>query len=296
MDSLVAQLQFSAAITGPICLMLVLGMGLKRLGVINDNFIEVGSKLVFQVTLPAMLFLSIVSSKHDFAASSGLIVYGLISGIGVFLLSFWLSNKLVSDRRDRGVTIQGGFRANTAIIALAYVANAYGNDGVALAAIYVAATTLLYNVQAVIALSAYDQTTTGLQSLRVVGRTLTRNPLIIAILLGVACYALAVPIPAMVTDVGRYFANMTLPLALLCTGGSLDIRALRNDSNAAWLACSIKLIVAPLLVTIGALAVGFSGIELGILFLMNAAPTAAASSATPAPARRSSGGGACAAG
>jgi malonate transporter and related proteins len=36
-------------------------------------------------------------------------------------------------------------RANTAIIGLAYVANTYGNAGVALAAIYVASTTVLHN-------------------------------------------------------------------------------------------------------------------------------------------------------
>lgn len=66
MDSVLHQLQFSLSITGPICLMLVLGVIFKRFGLINDNFIEIGSKLVFKVTLPAMLFVSIVASEHDF--------------------------------------------------------------------------------------------------------------------------------------------------------------------------------------------------------------------------------------
>ena len=55
MTSLWQQFAFSASITGPICLMLVLGVMLKRIGLINENFIDVASKVVFQVTLPAML-------------------------------------------------------------------------------------------------------------------------------------------------------------------------------------------------------------------------------------------------
>ncbi|MDG4870228.1 hypothetical protein P8631_19735, partial [Guyparkeria sp. 1SP6A2] len=57
MQALITQLQFSASITGPICLMLLLGVLLKRVQLIHDNFIDVASKLVFQVTLPARLFL-----------------------------------------------------------------------------------------------------------------------------------------------------------------------------------------------------------------------------------------------
>ncbi len=66
MNTLWEQFAFSASVTGPICLMLFLGVMLKRIGLINDNFIDVASKVVFQVTLPAMLFLSIVQSNHNF--------------------------------------------------------------------------------------------------------------------------------------------------------------------------------------------------------------------------------------
>lgn len=72
MGNIIEQLLFSASITGPICLMLALGVILKRTQVINENFIDVASKLVFNVTLPALLFLSIISSHHDLAASAPL--------------------------------------------------------------------------------------------------------------------------------------------------------------------------------------------------------------------------------
>lgn len=279
MSDFLSQLQFSASITGPICLMLLLGVLLKKISLINDEFIDIASKLVFQITLPALLFLSIVRSEHDFTSSAPLILFGLIANLLFFIAVFWISRRWFKVARDRGVIIQGSYRANTAIIALAYVANAYGDTGIALAAVYVAPMTLLYNVLAVIALSQSSEANTqgAAHAIKVIVKTLTRNPLIIAILIGLIFYALSIPVPEMVLDAGQYFANMTLPLALLCTGGSLNIRSLRGDKYAMWFATSNKLLIAPLLITGAALFGEFRGMELGLIFFMSAAPTAAAS-------------------
>ncbi len=276
MDNIFQQLMFSASITGPICLMLVLGVFIKRINLINDEFIGIGSKIVFQVTLPTMLFLSIVNSNHDFTSSASLIAYGVIANLLFFLFTTITTKKAFNRPQDQGVIIQGAFRANTAIIAIAYVANAYGNSGVALAAIYVASMTLLYNIQAVITLTPKNNSA-GTSTSKIILSTLTKNPLIIAILSGLLFYVLSIPIPKMITDTGRYLANMTLPLALLCTGGSLDLKALKEDNAPAWYSTGYKLIIAPLFITTGAFIFGFKGMELGIVFLMSSAPTAAAS-------------------
>ncbi|PMG58439.1 transporter [Vibrio lentus] len=276
MNTLWEQFAFSASVTGPICLMLFLGVMLKRIGLINDNFIDVASKVVFQVTLPAMLFLSIVQSNHNFSASSALVAFGVIANFVFFLFTIFSTKLVFKGSKDQGVIVQGGFRANTAIIGLAYVANIYGNQGVALAAIYVASLTVLYNIQAVIALTPKGKDT-GAKAIKVIAKSITKNPLIIAIFLAVVFYALSIPIPKMVTNAGQYFANMTLPLALLCTGGSLDISSLKQEKLSTWFASSYKLIASPLLITLAAWYLGFEGLELGLIFLMSAAPTAAAS-------------------
>lgn len=276
MTGILDQFLFSASITGPICLILFLGVLLKRSGAINDSFIDVASKLVFQITLPAMLFISIVNSEHDFASSSRLLTYGVISNIAFFLFAIVITQRLLHGHRDQAVIVQGGVRANTGIVALAYVANAYGESGVAVAALYVAAMTFLYNIQAVILLTPRREMS-GAQALKIMFRTITRNPLIISIVCGLIVSLLAIPIPAMLIDTGEYLSKMTLPLALLCTGGSLDLRALRHDRAPTWFSTILKLVLAPLLLTGGAFVCGFRGIELGVIFLMNASPTAAAS-------------------
>ncbi|PMH43137.1 transporter [Vibrio sp. 10N.286.49.B3] len=276
MAHLLDQLLFSISITGPICIMLLLGVILKRVGIINENFIDVASKIVFQITLPAMLFLSIINSEHDFAASGTLLIYGLIANILFYLFTTLSTHIFFKKPEDKGVIIQGGFRSNTAIIALAYVANVYGDEGVALAAIYVAACTLLYNILAVIALSPKGEESSS-KALGVITKTLTKNPLIIAIFLGMLFYFLSIPVPKVITDAGQYFANMTLPLALLCTGGALNIGSLREETFSTFFSTGYKLVLCPLLITLGAYCIGFTELDLGLVFFMSAAPTAAAS-------------------
>ncbi|PJC86908.1 transporter [Vibrio sp. HA2012] len=276
MDSFLSQLLFSASITGPICLMLLLGVILKRFRMIDDSFIDGASKLVFQVTLPALLFLSIVKSDHDFSASAGLITFGIIANVLFFLFTSYSTKKIFRNPDDQGVIIQGGFRANTAIIALAYVANAYGDDGVVQAAIYVAPMTVLYNILAVIALTPKGNSK-GIEAWTLIIRTITRNPLVLSILAGFLFTALSIPVPKMVQDAGQYFANMTLPLALLCTGGTLNMRSLKDDKKSTWFSTGYRLILAPLFITGAALMAGFRGVPLGVIFFMSGAPTAAAS-------------------
>lgn len=270
------QLYFSISIAGPICLMIILGVVFKRIGLINENFIDVASKLVFKVTLPAMLFLSIVTAKHDFSAASKFVTFGIVASIIFFVFTTLWVNFLFKGSADKGVIVQGGYRANTAIIGLAYVANAYGDTGVAAAALYVAAHTFLYNILAVICLTPKGETS-GLQAGKIMFTTLTKNPLVIAIVLGMIFYLFSIPVPEIAVDAGNYFARMTLPLALLCTGGSLDLGSMKNDQKPSWVATIFKLVIAPTTITTAAYLFGFRGLELGIVFFMNAAPVAAAS-------------------
>ena len=84
-------------------------------------------------------------------------------------------------------------------------------------------------------------------------------------------------LPAILLQTGEYFAQMTLPLALLCTGASLSLKALRADSRNALIASSGKLLIVPFIITLCGYWLGFRGMDLGILFLMTSSPTAAAS-------------------
>ncbi|GAB7220314.1 AEC family transporter [Vibrio comitans] len=273
---LIDQLAFSISVTGPICLILVMGVVLKKIAIINDAFIESASNLVFKVTLPTMLFLSLVEADHDFATSASLVGFSIGSNVLFFAFCTALVAVLLKGNKDSGVVVQGAFRANTGIIALAYVANMYGTEGLATAAIYVAATTLLYNVLAVISLTPKGAQT-GASALKTMTKSITSNPLIISIMAGFAYSFIGLPVPKVASDAGHYFASMTLPLALLCTGGSLNLNSLKHEIAPTWIATILKLIAAPIVSCFLAYVLGFRGEALGIIFFMTASPTAAAS-------------------
>jgi predicted permease len=265
-----ATLEFSLSVTGPIFLILGLGVWLRRIGMLTDAFIEVGSRLVFNVTLPALLFISVSKTRLDTSANFPLIGFGLAATLLVWAAAGLVARYAVREPRDRGVVVQGIFRSNLAIIGLAYCVNAYGPTGLAAASLYVGMVTILFNVLSVVSLSASLQAS---QSLGRVVRSVALNPLIIGILLALPIAVSGLRLPGILVQAGEYFANMTLPLALLCTGAALDFRSLRHDPRGA----AGKLLAVPLIFVLAAVALGFRGMDLGILLLMSSAPSAAAS-------------------
>lgn len=274
MTELLDALAFSFSVTGPIFVVLALGVGLMRVGLLNDNFVDTGAKLVFNVALPALLFISISKTHFDAAANFDLILFGLVGTGLLFVVLEWAARRWVPVAADRGVFVQGCFRSNMGIIGLAYCVNAYGDAGLVAASLYLGIVTIFYNVLAVITLSRSLGTHRSLGQLL---KGIVRNPLIIGIVLALPVSWAGIELPTLVRQSGDYFANLTLPLALLCTGAALDFGQLRRDLRTTLLAGGIKLMVVPLLFVAGGLLAGFGGIDLGVLMLMSGAPTAAAS-------------------
>ncbi len=274
MNDILDNLQFALSVTGPIMLVLLLGIALKRGGLITDAFIDVGSKLVFNVALPALLFITIAQTHFEQTANLNLVMAGLLGTLVFFLVMELIAAVTVHPSQDRGVVVQGGYRSNMGIIGLAYAVNAFGDVALAAASLYLALVTVLYNVLAVITLnrSLHRQATFGATL-----KKIALNPLIIGIFSALPFAYFEVPLPRLLLQTGEYFAQMTLPLALLCTGGSLSLASLRLESRNAMIGSVAKVIFSPLLLTLGALFAGLRGMDLGIVFLMSAAPTAASS-------------------
>ena len=269
---------FTAGITLPIFVMVFMGAVLKRIDFLNDNFVTTSSKLVFNLALPALIFLSM--SEMDIGAQFNPVEVGYV--IAVTLVSFfssWLiAPVVVKERSDRGIFVQGAFRGNLAITGLALVSNMYGPPGVAQASLLMAFVVVLYNMLSVVILEFYLPRSDGSHlSLWVIVRSIARNPLIMAVCSGSMVAVAGLGLPDIVVNVGRYFSAMTLPLALIGIGATLDLQALRRTSSESFGSTIIKVVIIPLVATLGAIAIGIEGMTLGVIFLLFAAPTAAAS-------------------
>ena len=273
MTSFLESIGFSLTVTTPIFIVLLVGIYLKRINFINDAFIDISSKLVFNISLPLLLFFSIQKTPLEEITNFSLIIYGAAATTIVFILLEWWAKRL-EPPKDRGVFVQGSFRANMGFIGLAYCVNAYGEEGLVAASLYLGLITALYNVLSVITLNRSSGQEQG--ALKIL-KGIVKNPLIIGIVAGLVVSALHIPMPEFAAKTGQYFANLALPLALICTGGALNFQELKTNPNKTFYASISKLVIVPFAITAGGILFGFRGIDLAILFLMCSAPTATAS-------------------
>jgi hypothetical protein len=271
---MLAVVQQTLAITAPVFAMLFLGVVLKRLRLIDAAFINTASTLVFCGTLPTLLFLGIVKADLNSALQPALLLYFVLATLGCFLLAWgWAIWRC--PQADRGVYTQGAFRGNNGIVGLALATAMYGDYGLSLGAVLGGVVILCYNTLSAIVLAIYSpEAKTDVWSLT---KSVLRNPLIIGVLAAIPFAWWHIQLPGWLMVSAEYFAKMSLPLALICIGGTLTLASLRQGSGVAISSSLMKVLWLPLVATVGAWLWGFRDADLAILFLYFVSPTAAAS-------------------
>ncbi|SHK64725.1 hypothetical protein SAMN05216369_2621 [Marinobacter antarcticus] len=258
----------------PVFAMVFIGLGLRKVSWIDDTFVHTASALVFKATLPTLVFLSIIKADLSASLNPRLLSFYLFATLASFALA-WLWARWRVIQQDRGVYVQGAFRGNCGIVGLALAASLYGDFGLSAGSILLGLVILSYNALSVIVLAAYQPGQSP--EWRRILQDILRNPLILSVFAAIPVAWLDLQLPDWVMTSGDYFASLTLPLALLCIGATVSLSALRSDSSTAFSSALMKMVILPALCTSAAWAVGFSGPELGLLFLFFASPTAAAS-------------------
>lgn len=269
-------LWFALGVTLPNFLLLVFGWYLRRSGQIDADFCAQAAKLVFRYGLPMVLFVSLMKSEIRYADQIRLVAAGLISTFVLFLLAELYAWRFVPETRDKGVFVQGVFRSNLGIVGMAFVANAYGSDGLAAGAVYTGVVTILLNILAVITLSRSAEGTL-IRKMKDTGKKILTNPLIVAIVAAMLLQQVGVVVPQVLLRTGGYLADIALPLALICAGATFKVDSLLHASDISMQASAGRLVVAPLVAVGVGLLMGLKGIPMGVLFLMTATPVAAAS-------------------
>lgn len=268
-------LTIAVSVTAPIFLIITLGVWLNQKKMINQEFIHTSSKLIFNIGLPIMLFTS--TATHDFQklVNAQHIALLLATTLIVFLLTSFSSGKVVGAKQDKGVLVQGAFRGNLIIIGLALCANAYGEQGIAIATLPMAIIIIVYNL-----LSIYTLNASLHQQKFSVKKNVTdivKNPLIIGVCAGLLVNAIGLSLPKIIIQTNLYLAKMTLPLALIAIGGSLNFLQLKQHLKPAIVASIWKVILSPIILIVLMFFWPIDPIAAGVLFLLTASPTATAS-------------------
>lgn len=226
----------------PIVLLILLGFLLRAKGFLSDGFLSVGSKVVFRLCLPVLLFTSVYSIENLSRIRWDLCLYCVGSFALIFLLGAAAAVVTTPVAERRGVLVQCIFRSNFAIIGMPLAATLGGEEAMAVAAVLAAVMIPLFNVLAVLALSMFRKDENGRVNVKKIAGDVVRNPLIVSaaagllVLLvrqwqierfGTVVFSLERDLAA-VYGVLRDLKSMTTPLALIVLGGQFRFSAVRG--------------------------------------------------------------------
>ncbi len=266
---------FTANIVAPVFLIIAVGYLAKKRKIINEIFVDVTSKFVFQISLPIFIFLEISTLDLSQVFNIDQITF-ISSATFITYLFIWVGTiPFIKNPEDKSAFIQGAFRGNYAIVGLALISNLFGDDALGKATLLLAFLLPIYNVLAVIVLIVPKHQ--GKINFISMLREILLNPLILAVIFALPFSYYKLKLPEIFITTGNYFADLALPLALVGIGGSLNIENLKRASTLAFSSSIIKIVVLPFIITFLAIFLGYRNDDLGIMFIVFACPTAIAS-------------------
>lgn len=255
----------------PMCLVMALGYGTRRLGWIRREEISAINKIAFRIFLPCLLYYNVYCSDLSGSFDPLLMAYA----VGGVLLTFGLAlgYTLLTEKlpERRGVMIQGMFRSNYVIMGIPVATALLGSDQLGTVSILIAVVVPLFNMLSVVVLEVFRGQKP--KPLHILGQ-IAKNPLVIGSVLGILTLAAGIRLPHILEQTIQNISAIASPLQLFLLGAFFQFSGLKTYRRELVTVSAAKLIVAPgLFLGLGAL-LGFRGVAFVSLIGVFASPTA----------------------
>lgn len=247
----------------PIITLIGLGYLLKRVGFLSEEFLRVGNKFVFRIGLPALLFYTIYSISSVSIINWSVIIYAVIAILTLFLIGLVIARLFIPDKRQKGVIIQAIFRSNYAIIGIPLAQALGGTPAIAVVALVSAIAVPLMNVLAVISLSLYIKEDDAKLEMKETLIKIAKNPLIIAVFLGLFTLLIRSFIPldpvtsipvftlehnvTFIYTVIKWVGQIASPFALIILGGTFEFFVIKSLGKQIVIGTLSRVFLAPLI-------------------------------------------------
>ncbi len=269
--------------------LLLLGAVLRRWGIVTHEGARQMTRLVLDVTLPALILISLATelTPKELGRAPLLVVMGVVGPlVGYAVGTAFGRLPLFPVRRQSTLQAAVGM-LNTTFIGYPVCAGLLGSEGLLYAVLYDAGFTLLMSTFCVWLFNWGSGERRMSSAESVLG--LVRSPLMWAVVLGLAWGAAGQPVPVWVRQPLQTLGQATMPLALLIVGvlvqpaerAAGDCPALPPSSHR-WqfvVLIAARLVVVPALVWILALAMRIDRSAAAVIVLQTAMPTAVATTA-----------------
>ena len=264
-------LMISANAVLPMCLVMALGYGTRRLGWLRREEISTINKIAFRIFLPCLLYYNIYCSDLSGSFDPLLMTYA----VGGVLLTFGLAlgYTLLTEKlpERRGVLIQGMFRSNYVIMGIPVATALLGADQLGTVSILIAVIVPLFNMLAVVVLEVFRGQKP--KPLHILGQ-IAKNPLVIGSVLGILTLVAGIRLPHILEQTIQSVSAIASPLQLFLLGAFFQFSGLKTYRRELVTVSIAKLIVSPGLFLGLVALLGFLGVAFVSLIGIFASPTA----------------------
>ncbi|TXJ06063.1 MAG: AEC family transporter [Acinetobacter sp.] len=255
----------------PLIILIVVGYLIKHYRWLSASFWEDTEKFNYYVLFPALFIYTLATAQIDFIRmKSVLVVMLLVLCIATTVLYMIRYLKKIPSAHF-GVHVQSIVRFNS-YVSLALVAALFHTQGMTILAILLAVSIPVINVISIVALSSSHR-----MSWLTIVKSVLKNPLIVSCVLGLLMNVLHIPIWQGLLDGLKLLAAASLPLGLLCVGAALQFHAIKNDVPVLLMDTFARLLAMPILAYWVCSWFDLSLLEMQVLVVFFALPTASAS-------------------
>lgn len=268
----------------PVFALILVGYYLFKINFITLEIQKGLNKLAYWLALPIFLFYKVANAKLEAKTAGNIFICMMAGTLTAMILGYLFAVITKKPRASRGAAVQTAGRGNLAFVALPVILFTVAQDAGERAEVItnsvilvLTPTIIIYNLICVTVLVVHS--TKESESLRkdiIVG--LTRNPLIIACVLGLVWNFADIPMSeeGALFRICKILGQAAFPMALLGVGSQLAQISLRGNIGGP-LQCAIcKTFIAPLVGYAVSLILGMDKLETLTVMIMLATPTAVA--------------------
>jgi len=259
----------------PVFLVIVAGWSARVTGFVEEKHWPGIERVTYVVFFPAIIIYTLARadlSQVPVLGMGGAMIAGILT-IAVFLIAVRrpLESRLDITGPSFTSVFQGCTRWNT-FVGLAVAGAMFGDRGLALMAVAVAAMIPLLNLLAIGVLVRYASGTP--QTPLSILRTIVTNPFIWSSVIGIVLNVTGLPLPGPVSSFIGILGNAALAAGLLVVGAGLDMRRLATPRSGHWLSILLKMFILPVIAIVIARLAGVVGDDLTIVAIAMTVPTA----------------------
>lgn len=249
----------------PIFCLFLIGVLLRKSGLMHKDDGDVLLKLIFYVAAPALSFHSLLQIRLDANMVLFPIAAVMLAGIN-YILATGVANILKLPKPSRGVFLISSMIINTGFI-YPFVIGAFGPEGIARVAIFdLVSSTLTFTWIYAIACQHNPKA----QNHKTIAKKILVSPFIWATLLGLLCNLYTISVPENIITLTESLGLLVAPLFMISLGIYFDPKIVKLGPTLS--AIGIRMVLGTLIGFLLAGMFNLEGVNREILILLAASP------------------------